>query len=56
MFHLVQQRQFLHGDLVNLVDGVDARDVHAADLDDVDEVLVRAVVVQLDVRVLNPVL
>ena len=56
MFHLVQQTEFLHGDLVNLVDGVDARDVHAAALDDVDEVLVRAVVVQLDVRVLNPVL
>ena len=56
MFHLIQQTEFLHGDLVNLVDGVDARDVHAAALDDVDEVLVRAVVVQLDVRVLNPVL
>jgi len=35
--------QLLHRDLVDLVDGVHALGVHAAALDDVDQLLVRAV-------------
>ena len=56
VLHLRQEVQLLHGDLIDLVDGVYARDVNPRPLDHVDELLVRAVLVQLHVRVLDLVL
>eukprot|EP00047_Mylnosiga_fluctuans_P001872 m.222272 g.222272 ORF g.222272 m.222272 type:complete len:496 (+) comp10733_c0_seq1:131-1618(+) len=54
--HLVDNVQLLDGDLVDLVEHVDGGDVHAVALDDVDQLVLRRVIAQHNVRVVDAIL